>query len=222
MKQSNFSLLSSYEEIRNSIMSKQDITENISMITYFQTPQSRKKINLLASKGFFIDYINNKISLSGYADFDQYFNALNGSSINQVFSSVYSLNIEMNSAFEVFFNYKSGAGVTYMESKQKNSYSFFNTTINARLETSFRFTKKNYLKIESELLIPSRSIPNENQLFIDASFIHKENNIDFFILCRNLLNRNSFNQIQITEFSTSFFSNNLAKRYIVVGLNYNF
>lgn len=222
VKQSNFSLLSSYEEIRNSIMSKQYITENISMITYFQTPQSRKKINLLASKGFFIDYINNKISLSGYADFNQYFNALNGSSINQVFSSVYGVNLEMNSAFEGFFNYKSSVGITYMESKQKNSYSFFNTTLNARLETNFRFTKKNYLKIESELLLPNKSTLNENQLFIDVSFVHKENNIDFFILCRNLLNRSSFNQIQITEFSRSFFSNNLTKRYIVAGLNYNF
>lgn len=222
LKQSSFTFFSSYEEIKNSIVAEQEITEDINIITYFQVPQNRKDINLSVSKTFFLDYINNKISLNGNANYSRYFNALNGSDISQVWSTIYNTNIEINSAFKGFFNYKSNIGLTYIENKQENSNTFFNSTINARLETIFQFTKKSYCKIESELLLPRGSDFNKNQLFIDFSLNHRGKNIEYFILSRNLLNKSSYNQISVTEFSTSVFSNNLFDRYIIFGLNYNF
>jgi len=222
LRQSSFTFLSSYEEIKNSIVAEQEITEDINIITYFQIPQNRKDINLLASKTFFVDYIDNKISLNSNANFSRYFNALNGSDISQVWSAIYNTNIEINSAFKGFFNYKSNIGITYIENKQENSNTFFNSTLNARLEAIFQFTKKSYSKIENELLLPRGNGFDKNQLFIDFSFNHKGKNIEYFILSRNLLNKSSFNQISVTEFSTSVFSSNLFDRYIIFGLNYNF
>lgn len=222
LKQSSFTFLSSYEEVKNSLIAEQNINEDINIITYFQTPQTVKDINISASKTFFLDIINNKISLNGNANFNRYFNALNGNDLNEVWSSIYNTNIEINSAFEGFFNYKSSVGLTYIENKQQNTNTFFNSTLNARLETIFQFDKKTYCKIENELLLPRGSDFNKNQLFIDFSFNYRGKKIEYFILSRNLLNKSSFNQIFVTEFSTSVFSNNLFERYIVFGMNYNF
>ena len=221
-KQSSFTFLSSYEEIQNSIVAEQNINEDINIITYFQTPQSRKDINLSISKTFFVDAINNKISMNSNSNFSRYFNALNGNDLNIIWSSIYNFNIEINSAFKGFFNYKSSIGLTYIENKQKNNNPFTNKTINAKFETIFILTKKTYFKIENELLLPKGSDFNRNQLFIDFSLNNRGKNIEYFILSRNLLNNESFNQVYVSEFSTSIFSNNLFKRYVVFGLNYNF
>lgn len=221
-KQSSFTFLSSYEEIQNSIVAEQNINEDINIITYFQTPQSRKDINLSISKTFFVDAINNKISMNSNSNFSRYFNALNGNDLNIIWSSIYNFNIEINSAFKGFFNYKSSIGLTYIENKQKNNNPFINKTINAKFETIFILTKKTYFKIENELLLPKGSDFNRNQLFIDFSLNNRGKNIEYFILSRNLLNNESFNQVYVSEFSTSIFSNNLFKRYVVFGLNYNF
>jgi hypothetical protein len=221
-KQSSFTFLSSYEEIQNSIVAEQNINEDINIITYFQTPQSRKDINLSISKTFFVDAINNKISMNSNSNFSRYFNALNGNDLNIIWSSIYNFNIEINSAFKGFFNYKSSIGLTYIENKQKNNNPFINKTINAKFETIFNLTKKTYFKMENELLLPKGSDFNRNQLFIDFSLNNRGKNIKYFILSRNLLNNESFNQVYVSEFSTSIFSNNLFKRYVVFGLNYNF
>ncbi len=221
-KQSSFTFLSSYEEIQNSIVAEQNINEDINIITYFQTPQSRKDINLSISKTFFVDAINNKISMNSNSNFSRYFNALNGNDLNIIWSSIYNFNIEINSAFKGFFNYKSSIGLTYIENKQKNNNPFINKTINAKFETIFNLIKKTYFKIENELLLPKGSDFNRNQLFIDFSLNNRGKNIEYFILSRNLLNNESFNQVYVSEFLTSIFSNNLFKRYVVFGLNYNF
>ena len=222
LQQSSFTLLSSYTEVKNSIIAEQNISENINIITYFQIPQNRRDINISSSKTFFVDYLNNKISLNVNGNFSKYFNALNGSGINEVWSSIYNTNIEMNSAFKGFFNYKTNLGLTYIENRQENNRSFFNSTVNARLETIFQLSKKSFFKIENELLLPRDSNFENNQLFVDFSFNHRGENIEYFILSRNLLNKSSFDQVSVTEFSTSIFSNNLFDRYIVFGLNYNF
>lgn len=222
LKQSSFTFLSSYKETKNSIVAKQEITEDINIITYFQTPQNIKDINLSASKVFFVDYINNKINFNVSTNFSRYFNALNGSDINPVWTTIYNTNIEINSAFNGFFNYKSNIGLTYIENEQENSNTFFNSTINVRLDAIFKFSEKSYCKIENELLLPRGSDFDKNQLFVDFSFNHRGKNIEYFVLSRNLLNKSSFNQISVTEFSTSVFSNNLFNRYIIFGLNYSF
>lgn len=222
LKQSSFTFLSSYEEIQNSIVAEQNVNEDINIITYFQTPQSRKDINLSISKTFFVDVINNKISINSNSNFSRYFNALNGSKLNIVWSSIYNVNFELNSAFKGFFNYKSSLGLTYIENKQKNSNTFINNTINAKFETIFNLSKKTYCKIENELLLPKGSDYNRNQLFIDFSLNSRGKNIEYFILSRNLLNNDSFKQVYVSEFSTSIFSNNLFRRSVVFGLNYSF
>ncbi|WP_456375950.1 hypothetical protein [Lutibacter sp.] len=222
LKQSSFTFFSSYEEVENSLVAEQNISENINIISYFQTPKTRRDINFSTSKTFFLDVINNKISLNGNVNYNRYFNALNGKGLNEVWSSIYNTNVEINSAFEGVFNYKSQIGLTYIEYKSNNTNSFFNSTINVRFETIFKFAKKTYCKIENELLLPKGSDFTKNQLFVDFSFNHRGKTIEYFILARNLLNKSSFNQIYVTEFSTSVFSNNLFDRYIVFGLNYNF
>lgn len=222
LKQSSFTFLTSYEEIQNSIVAEQNISEDVNIITYFQTPQTRKEINLSTSKTFFIDVINNKISINNNANFSRYFNALNGNNLNIVWSSIYNANIELNSAFKGFFNYKSSFGLTYIENKQKNSNTFINKTINAKLETILKISKKTYCKIENEILLPNGIDFNSNQLFIDFSLNSRGEKIEYFILSRNILNNNTFNQVYVSEFSKSIFSNNLFSRYVVFGLNYNF
>lgn len=222
LKQSSFTFLCSYEEIKNSIVAEQNINEDVNVITYFQTPLTRKEVNISTSKTFFNDFINNKISINLNSNFNRYFNVLNGSNLNNVDSSIYNANIEFNSAFKGFFNYKSNFGLIYIENKQDNSKNFISNNLNMKFETIFKFTKKSFLKVENEVLLPKQNKISFNQLFIDFSFNHIDNNIEYFILSRNLLNNSSFNQVNVTEFSTSIFSNNLFRRYVVFGLNYSF
>ncbi|SNR14373.1 TonB-dependent receptor [Tenacibaculum jejuense] len=222
LKQSSFSFLSSYEEVSNFFIAEQTINEDINIITYFQTPQAKRDLNISASTSFFIDSINNKMSVNASAIYSNYFNVLNNNVIRSVNSSINNFNIELNSAFEGFFNYKSSIGLTYIENKQENTRVFINSNINARLETIFKLAKKTYCKVEQELLLPRGSRINTNQLFIDFSFNHIGKNIEYFILAKNLLNKSSFNQIYTSEFSTSIFSNDLFNRYIIFGLNYSF
>ncbi|MFD0860814.1 hypothetical protein ACFQ1M_01230 [Sungkyunkwania multivorans] len=222
LKQSNFSLLATYSEERNAFLARQDINEDVSIITYFQNPLTKKDINISASSAFFMDFINNKVSLNANANFNRFFNSINNGATTEVFSSIYNFNIDLNSAFKGFFNYKSSFGITYVENKQDNIPAITNNTITAGLETIFKFSEKMLCKIDNELLLPKGSSINSNQLFVDLSFNRFEKKVEYFVLARNLLNKRSFKQISTTEFSTSVFSNNLFDRYIVLGINYSF
>ncbi len=223
LQQSNFSLLASLNEVKNTYMSKQNISEDISIITYFQTPLTKKDINILATTSFFIDKINTKITINTNANFNTYYNLLNQNRFQSVWSSVYTTNFRANSAFKGFFNYKANMNYSYIENKQENSQAFLNSIINTKLEFNLKISKKAYANITNNLILPRGIKVTENQLFIDFSFNYiSKRKMEYFILAKNLLNRSTYDQVNNTEFSKSIVSKNIFKRYVVIGLNYSF
>lgn len=222
-KQFSFSFSAAYRQEDNFLLATQKISEQISIITHFQTPLDKNGINLLVSTSFFIEGLNNKMELSGNANFSQYYNSLEEDEILEAGAAVYNCSLSLNSAFLGFFNYRSSLNFTYAESKQVGiAHPFINRTWTAGLTTIFKFSKRTYCKLENELLLPDGQQLTKNQVFMDFSFNHVREAVEFFVLARNLLNQDAFNQISTTEFSRSVYSLGLFPRYVVLGANFQF
>lgn len=222
-KQFSLSFSTTYRQENNFLLATQKISERISLITYFQTPLSKSDVDLSASTSFFIDGLNNKVELSANANFSQYYNSLAENEILEAEASTYNVSLSLNSAFLGFFNYRSSLNFTYTESEQAGiAAPFINRTLTAGLTTIFKFSKRTYGKLENELLLPDGQPLTKNQLFMDFSFNHVRDKVEFFILARNLLNQDAFSQISTTEFSRSVYSLGLFPRYIVLGANFQF
>ncbi|WP_192821921.1 hypothetical protein [Rufibacter sp. LB8] len=221
-EQRNFTLFASYQETRNTWLAQQTITEGLSLITYFQTPLTRKDLNLSASAGYLIDAISHKVNLMANTNINQFYNALNGTSAQRTWLQVHTSTVELNSAFSGKFNYKSSWGITHIIGEQENTTPITTTNLTGRLESILKLSSKTYCKVGKELLLPGNATLDINQVFLDFSFHHFTKKIEYFVLAKNLLNRPAFTQVYSTEFSTSVFSNSLFRRYVVGGLNYTF
>ncbi|HKK77407.1 MAG TPA: hypothetical protein VJ953_20175 [Saprospiraceae bacterium] len=222
-KQFSFSFSTTYRQEDNFMLATQRISERISLLTYFQTPLSKSDIDLSTATSFFIDGLNNKVELSANANFSQYYNSLQEADIRAANASVYNASLSLNSAFLGFFNYRSSLSFTYVESEQAGiAFPFINRTLTAGLTTIFKFSKRTYCKLENELLLPDGQQLTGNQFFMDFSFNHVREEVEFFVLARNLLNQDNFSQISTTEFSRSVYSLGLFPRYVVLGANFQF
>jgi len=223
INQRSFSLIAEYEEVSNSMLTEYTINEDIMVTRYFQSPLTLKDFNLSTSKSFFIEAINNKITLNGNFNYSRYYNVLGGVDLFlDADSKAYTFSTNLNSAFESFFNYKANVSLTHIRNKQENNKVNMNTIVNFNLKTTFLITKNSYVVFENELILPDGQFNNASPLFSDASLNHRTKKIEYFILAKNLLNNKSYQQVFTDAFSTSFFSRQLFPRYIVLGLSVKF
>ena len=221
--QFSLSFSATYRQENNFLLATQRISERISIFTHFQTPLSKSDVDLSTATSFFIEGFNNKVELSANANYSQYYNSLAEDEILEAAAAVYNASLSLNSAFLGFFNYRSSLNFTYVESRQEGiNFPFINRTWTANLTTIFKFSKRTYCKLENELLLPDGQQLTRNQLFMDFSFNHVRDKVEFFILARNLMNQDAFNQISTTEFSRSVYAVGLFPRYIVLGANFQF
>ncbi len=222
LKQSNISVSSSFTRQKNATASLFHLNESFAFITIFQSPLHFDQANASFETGFFIEPLKSKMKISGQYSFNQFYNALNDIALNSVKSNQYNLIIELNSAFDFIFNFRSSFSLSYFTNKIGTNRPILNTILLPNIEAVFKITPKTYFRIKNELFIPRETKFNWSQFFLDARLTHTEKKFEYFLFGRNLLNYPAFQQIAVNEFSTTILSKTLFDRSIVLGLSYTF
>lgn len=223
IEQSNLSFLLSFQKTNHTFIAQYNITENLSYITFFRSPKVINEINASASKGLFIDAINNKINLSANANFNEYYSVLN-TEFYQVQPNVYSFNFNMNSAFDGFYNYKTDFSYTLVNSRQENSNTFSNRVLNVELNNIFTLSERTNFRVQSNLMLPQNSEVSKQNIFVDFNLNHifKNKKLEIFVIAKNIFNNKTYQQVNANEFSESLLIAGVSNRTVVLGLSFQF
>jgi len=219
LQQAGVTMVASYEEVQNAFLAEQTIAEGISLTTWFQTPVRRKEGRITASGQFLIPRVNQKVQLNYSFRQSRFVNAINGQGIQPILTNAHTVNIDLHSTFDGVFNYKSSAGLTYLTDRQNGLPAIRNTIWTFRLELIGRFSKKTYGKLEHDLLLPDGINLERQAFFVDASFNHVTDKVEYFLIARNLFNFATFRQVNTTAVSRSLYQVDLMDRFLLIGAN---
>lgn len=223
INQRSYTFLLSYKEKKNEFSPIYEINNTQKKITYFQNNKTLKNLNLSLSTSFFLNKLNNKIELGLSSDQSSYYSFLTNNTPNKIKSSTYSSNIQINSAFDSFFNYKTHFGITKSGYKFAEETMTFNDQLNFGVKMSFILFKKSYIKFNNEFIFTPNNKINYKHLFSDVFFnIKTTKKLEIYGIGKNILNNKYIAQRDINEFTVNNWSRKTHGRYLLIGLNYMF
>lgn len=221
-KELGFSLNINYSANDNAYFSNQQIDENISFVEFFQTPRHIHSLGINQSANILISKLSQVIELKTFANSSKNYSFLNNSIFQQTNSSIFKPTLNLKSGFEGLFNYNVGINYTLNNSKLENQTKIQNKFFEGNIGFRFKPMKDLILNINTETLLHSNTSFSTNQLFTDVDFTYYKTKMNYFIIARNLFNKDNFQQIDSNEFSTTIFSRNLFPSFIAVGGSYTF
>ena len=139
---------------------------------------------------------------------------------NKLFSS----EIFMKTAFDIIINFENIFQYNQNISQSNNNQNLKNSLINNTFKIIIKPSKKWFVLFSSDYFIPNTTNKSEDYLFLDTTLRYKPKNkiFDFSLVAKNILNKNTFTQIQTSDYSISTFQNNLLSRCIMMNITYNF
>ena len=222
--QLQINLAANYQKITGNYFVNTLINENTTQINYFYLPQdnSNLSLNILVAK--YIPFIESTIKLSSNYLISEYKNIVNDSDLRNNKSQFFYTKLFIKTAFNGFINFENNINFSKSNSESDDGNLFTNKSLNNTFKISLKPTKKWFILLSSDYFLPDTDNTSEKYMFLDASLRYRPINkrIEFNFVARNLLNENSFEQIQTSDFSTNIYRTNILHRYFLLNLSYNF
>ena len=213
-----------YQRTKGNFFTNSTINENITQINYFYLPQNNNNIsfNLLVAK--YIPFLESTIKLSSNYSVSKYKNIVNNSELRNNKGQFLESKLFMKTAFDGFINFENTLNFSKSISESNSSTSFSNESLNNVFKIILRPAKKWFMLLSANYFLPNRKNKSENYTFVDASIRYRPKNkkIEFNFVARNLLNKDNFEQIRTTDFSTILYRTNILPRYYLLNVTYNF
>ncbi len=213
-----------YQRTKGNFFTNSTINENITQINYFYLPQNNNNIslNLLVAK--YIPFLESTIKLSSNYSVSKYKNIVNNSELRNNKGQFLESKLFMKTAFDGFINFENTLNFLKSISESNSSTSFSNESLNNVFKIILRPAKKWFMLLSADYFLPNRKNKSENYTFVDVSIRHRPKNkkIEFNFVARNLLNKDNFEQIRTTDFSTILYRTNILPRYYLLNVTYNF
>jgi hypothetical protein len=203
----------------------QDITydsNNIFIRNFFLSENSQNfSGNISGSK--YISAISSNIKLNLSGNYNQYFNIINSSSLRDNVLIGFNSTVEINTSFDFPFNFGNEISFSRTENRFNNGNNIFETlNNNARLV----FKSKNGIisSLSSNFYSPDLENSTNNIHFIDfkINYTPKAKNWNLTFLANNITDNFFYNSVQVSDFSTSTFQNQLLGRTFLIGLEFSF
>ena len=193
---------------------------------------------LIYNKAILLDYGNNKMYFdfsvhklipfikttvklnSAFSTFSSY-NFINNSELRKLKSSTINSELFLYTGFKAKVNFqeKINSESNFYKVNDENNTSL--TQIKNEFNITYKISSLINFKMEFQTFIPDRNKKSTfNFLNFEINYKFEKYNIDMYLKGQNLLNVKKFEDVFISDFSTSAYTYNLQERYIVLGMNY--
>ena len=215
------SFSNSYEISNGQFLNDFTINEDFTIIKniFYNVENSTFSSNFRYSK-FFEKLATTITFSSNYVD-TNYPNLFNSNDIRKNSNQVFKNSLEIRTGFDTKINFENAFSHNAITSKSiinKNNISSIQNTLKIR----YKINKKNNASLKSDLFVTNLK-SNNNYNFIDFEYRYKFNDqVIFMLIANNLLNIDSFNQVENNDFSNFISKTNLTQRFFLFNIEYNF
>ncbi len=217
--QMNFGV--NYSQNENNFISDNLIEQNYIQVEYLFIPEKNYYWNFNFFSEKYIPSIQTNASISSSYMISKYKNIVNESELRDNQLNFWSSKIALKTAFDLVVNFENSFGVKNSKSNSQQSQVFKNTSINNSFKAIIKPVKKWISFFTVDYFMPNIDKSNEDYLFLDATVRYKlKKNMEINFIAKNLLNNDSFIQVETTDFSQTFSQSNLISRYFLVTFSY--
>ncbi len=205
-------------------LSNSTISENITLINFFNSPESVLSSSINASFSKYIHGIESTIRLVSNYTLTRYLNIINNSVLRRNYSGILDMQIFWKTAFDGSINLENTANYFYMASSSANQqFRFTNSSLLNSMKVLYKPTKNLTSVFSWEVYCPT--LGNAYYLsFIDliARYTSQDAKWSAFVHLRNLGNTNFIEEVTTSDVSDNFFRTNILPRQITAGLTFTF
>jgi hypothetical protein len=154
----------------------------------------------------------------------KYKNIINNSELRNNKSRFLNSKLFFKTAFDGFINFENLFNFSKAISKSDDNNGFTNEALNNKFKIILKPTKRWLVLLSSDYFLPNSKEKSQNYLFLGAAIRYRPKNkkFEFNFRANNILNENKFEQIQISDFSTSIFRTSILPRYYLLNISYSF
>lgn len=213
-----------YNQNKGNFFSNVDIQNNNTFVNYFYLNENSNNLNFNFLIEKYLPNLESTIRFKSNYAISNYKNIVNNSELRNNENKLFSSEIFMKTAFDVIINFENVFQYNQNISQSNNNQNLKNSLINNTFKIIIKPSKKWFVLFSSDYFIPNTTNKNEDYLFLDTTLRYKPKNkiFDFSLVAKNILNKNTFTQIQTSDYYVSTFQNNLLSRYVMMNITYNF
>lgn len=208
--------------LKGNFFSNAQINENTIQLTYFFLPEYNSNYNFNFSIAKYLPFIASTIKVTSNYSINNFKNIINNSELRNNYSTNLVNNLFAKTSFNGILNFENN--LTYYNSTSRNdtaNIQFSNVSINNSFKTIVSSNNSWFSMFSLNYFSPN--IENsKNYLFLDSNFSYKKKKYTFGLTAKNILNIKNFEEIQITDFSTSVYQSDILQRYFLIDFTFNF
>lgn len=214
-----------YNDIRDNYISNQTIDRDLSVVNFQIADGLDNSYNFAINLTKYIHFIRSTIDFNNNLRISSFRNLVNGSDLRNNESNVYNGNLIIRNSFFNQTLFIANA-LDFQNSVFISPDNVENRvgSIKYSLEGKLRIKNKWSFSINYDYLDPdvSEQGPNFNFLDTNIDYSFPKTNFNLGLGLQNMLNEKRFETVINTDFSTSSFSFDLLKRYLLLKLSYRF
>ena len=208
--------------LKGNFFSNAQINENTIQLTYFFLPEYNSNYNFNFSIAKYLPFIASTIKVTSNYSINNFKNIINNSELRNNYSTNLVNNLFAKTSFNGILNFENN--LTYYNSTSRNdtaNIQFSNVSINNSFKTIVS-SNNSWFSIFSLNYFSPNIENSKNYLFLDSNFSYKKKKYTFGLTAKNILNIKNFEEIQITDFSTSVYQSDILQRYFLIDFTFNF
>lgn len=220
-KNTTVSLSSRYEKSNGQYLSDYTIDEDFIIIknSFFNVNNSTFTNNLRYSN--FLEKISSTIIFSSSYIENKYPNFVNSNDIRKNTNQIFKNNLQIRTGFDFKVNFEES--FTHNSIISKSVISNQVNSLQNNFKVRYKLNKKINTSLKWDLYIPNLNKKSNNYNFVDLECYYKLNkNINFIFVANNLININTFREVENNDFSTYISEINLTQRFFLLNMEYTF
>ncbi len=210
----------SYEKSKNNFLLNSTITPNYIVNHYFNKPSENETLNFNLNTSWYLAFIRTKFNVSANYSINHYQNIINTSELRNNTSNIFSSTLKLNGRFFKKMDFENELSYTQVQYKSDNSLtneSFVNKT-----KISYDFSEKWYSTLLFEYYHPN-TLNNNTFGFLDFETAYQFNKkLELHLKAINILNEKEYTETMNNDYSSTYMTNNLLDRSVLIGFTYTF
>ncbi|MDX1902687.1 MAG: hypothetical protein SFU27_00905 [Thermonemataceae bacterium] len=212
-----------YSLIKGNYFSDLTIQANRTQMIYFYLPQNTSSTRAYVISEKYLHSIFLLIKYNASYMHQTYTNIVNGSDLRKNKSDIFTMNMEAKTAFNTKINLQSELHYGLFSSKNSTDAFVKNENTSYKLSLIYKPNKWSFAVLSADYFLPNLKKKEEKYYFIDFHYLLKLENkpYQFNFWFKNILNQDTFEQVQTSDYATITYRNNLIPRYFLLSVAVN-
>ncbi len=213
-----------YTDTKNVFLSNLEVNNNVTSITFFQSPTDLNSLFANVSIERYLRFIQTTLKISSLYTVSEFKNFINQSELRDGISENYEGVLFVKTAFRIPINFENFLTYRINSFSINGQVSNTNYAVNNSFKTIIK-PNKNWLFTFTYDYFKPNTRRNDDFSFLDFNIRYISKKYKWFsasIKGNNLLNNKVFEQVENSDFSTTIYQSNLIPRYFMLSLDLSF